>query len=75
MPIAKHHEDTLDRRLRKVHENNNDFQPVMYRQGTEDTIVASGQNGLNSSYAYTQMKNVSPIRSRVHGQNNVPMTY
>ena len=25
-PVAKHLEDTLDRRLRKVHENNNQYQ-------------------------------------------------
>ena len=40
-------------------------------------MTGTGHNDerLNSSYAYTQMKNVSPIRSRVHGQNNIPMTY
>lgn len=33
------------------------------------------QSGGNDSYAYTAMKNVSPIRPHIQGQSNIPMTY
>ena len=84
-PVAKHCEDTLDRRLRQVHEDvrkDQNLQPVAYRYGeesgvnTSDSMHQLAPNGkFNNSYAYTAMNNVSPIRAPIHGQSNVPMTY
>ena len=74
-PVAKHCEDTLDRRLRQVHE---DQQPEIARVAYRYPQDSSGQNDSmqepifrtgDSSYAYTQMNNVSPIRPHIQGQS------
>jgi len=75
-PIAKHCEDTIDRRLRQVHE-----QPahpfdrqVPYRYSDPESSANVGMSSSMQSlagqrnYAHTAMRNVSPIRSHIPGQ-------
>lgn len=66
--IKRHCEDSLDKRLRMVYE-------------AECSTAAQAQPShwqqppSSHCYAYTKQQNVSPIRTALPGQNNVPMTY
>ena len=76
--VAKHCEDTLDRRLRQVHEHDDDYEevePVAFRGEQQQLSQHGSVPKMNGSYHYTNMANVSPIRPGIAGQNNIPMTY